>query len=171
MVLRAKPSTADHTLLESQVQSQSPPGQTDGEIEVVALGPIYPGATEQFAISHPDISDGADFDSRTKITINAGSYTYDGGMSGSPFTLAIPLDADTVSFKIVLKVSDYPQIPANINSQVVWGLDDEGSTSQYPTIISEGTSAQGYTAKVKANITVGTSFPYGITIQTVKVNE
>ncbi|MCP4452175.1 MAG: hypothetical protein GY809_11985 [Planctomycetes bacterium] len=147
-----------------------PPSQTDGELEVEALGSLYPGVTQDFAVYHPNLS-GSDFDSRAKITINAGSYRYTGGMNGSPFTLSIPLDATSVSFKIVLKELDYPEIPANINAQVSWDVDSEGSTSAYPTIISEGTSADGYLARVSADISIGWNAPHSISISEIRVNE
>jgi hypothetical protein len=151
--------------------SSIPPSQTDGELELEALGAIYPGATQDFAVYHPNLT-GSDFDSRAKITITAGSYSYTGGMNGSPFTLSIPLDATTVSFQIIMKKQDYPQIPANINCQVAWDVDsDSGSTSLYPTIVSEGTSAQGYVARVSAEVSIGRNAPHSISINEIRVNE
>lgn len=147
-----------------------PPDVTDGELDVVALGPLYPGVTQSFSVSHPPLT-GEDFDSRTNITITAGSYTYNGGMSGSPFLVSVPLDANEISFKFVMKIQDYPDIPANVNCQVSWSLDDEPARSTFPTIISEGTCAEGYKAKVSADITIGRTAPYSISINRLRINE
>jgi hypothetical protein len=147
-----------------------PPDVTDGELQVEALGAIYPGATQDFAVSHPLLT-GADFDNRAEITINAGSYYYKGPMNGSPFTVSIPLDAESVSFQIVLKKLLFVVLPVNINCQVSWILDTEGSTSTHPTIISEGTSPQGYVARVTADITIGSSVPHTISINRLRINE
>lgn len=46
----------------------------------------------------------------------------------------------------------------------------EGSLPD-PNIISEGTSSLGYIARVKADITVGTSSPYVIRIDNLRINE
>jgi len=162
-----------YTVLVTTLDSSSdpvPPTTTDNELDAEALGAIYPGATQDFAVYHEDLN-GDDFDSRASITISAGSYYYNGVMNGSPFTLSIPLDATEVSLQITLKKLDYPEIPANVNCQVSWDLDTEGSTSAHPTIISEGTCAQGYLARVSANVTIGSIAPHGITINTLRINE
>lgn len=151
-------------------ETSIPPSQTDGELEVEALGPLYPGVTQEFAVHHPDLDD-ADFDDRTKITINTGSYSYTGGMDSNPFSLPIPLDATDVSMQIILKKQDYPEISANVNCQVSWTLDSGGSTSSTPTIISEGTNAEGFVAKIEADVTVGQNAPHKITINEVRINE
>ena len=39
------------------------------------------------------------------------------------------------------------------------------------TIVSEGTSAQGFVARIAADITVGTSSPYAIRIDNLRINE
>ncbi len=147
-----------------------PPSQTDNELEVEALGVLYPGVTQDFAIHHPDLS-GDDFDSRAEITISAGSYSYTGGMSGSPFALSVPLDATQVSMKIILKELDYPEISANVNCKVSWEIDGDGSTSATPTITSVGTNAQGYVARVAADVTVGQNAPHTITVREFRINE
>lgn len=147
-----------------------PPSETDEELEVEALGAIYPGVTQDFVAHHPDLDD-ADFDARAKITINAGSYSYTGGMDSNPFALSIPLDATEVSFQIVMKKQDYPEIPANINCQVTFTLDSSGSTSSTPTIISEGTNTEGYLARMTAEVTVGQNAPHKITINEMRINE
>jgi Tfp pilus assembly protein PilX len=46
----------------------------------------------------------------------------------------------------------------------------EGSLPD-PNIISEGTTPQGFVARVKADITVGTSSPYVIRIDNLRINE
>jgi Tfp pilus assembly protein PilX len=46
----------------------------------------------------------------------------------------------------------------------------EGSLPD-PNIISEGTSSLGYVARVKADITVGSSSPYVIRIDNLRINE
>lgn len=147
------------------------PTTTDYELDAEALGAISPGVTQDFAVHHPDLDDD-DFDSRADITINAGSYYFNGVMSGNPFTLSIPLDATSVSFQITLKKLDYPELSANVNCAVSWDLETEGSTSAYPTIISEGTSARGFVARVVTDITiVGTTSPHSIYITEMRVNE
>jgi len=40
-----------------------------------------------------------------------------------------------------------------------------------PNIISTGVSSQGYTARIKAEVTVGTSSPYIIRIDKLRINE
>ena len=40
-----------------------------------------------------------------------------------------------------------------------------------PTIISEGTNAQGFVARVAADITVGQNAPYSVTVNEVRINE
>ncbi len=148
-----------------------PPSQTNGKLEVEALGPLYPGVTQDFAMYHPDLT-ASDFDSRTEIKITAGSYSYDGGMSGSPLTLSIPLDATSVSFKITMHKRDYPEISDCIHSgQVSWDVDSQGSPSAHPTIISEGTCAQGFVARVSADISIGNNAPHSISINEMRINE
>ncbi len=46
----------------------------------------------------------------------------------------------------------------------------EGSLPD-PNIISEGTSLQGFTASVKADVTIGTGSPYVIRIDNLRINE
>jgi Tfp pilus assembly protein PilX len=46
----------------------------------------------------------------------------------------------------------------------------EGSLPD-PNIISEGTSSQGYVARVKADITIGSNNPYIIRIDNLRINE
>lgn len=46
----------------------------------------------------------------------------------------------------------------------------EGSLPD-PNIISEGTTAQGFVARVKAEITVGTTKPYIVRIDKLRINE
>lgn len=73
---------------------------------------------------------------------------------------------------------------AEIRADDEWddGFDDEpfagGSydvtvTGSLPsrTIVSEGTSSQGFVARVAADITVGTSSPYIIRIDELRINE
>ena len=151
-------------------ETSTPPSRTDEELEVEALGALYPGVMRDVAAHHPDLDDD-DFDSRAKITINAGSYSYTGGMSGNPFSVSIPIDATQVRITIVLKKLDYPEIPANVNCIVSWEIDGDGSTSMTPTIVSEGTNAQGFVARMAADITVGQSAPHKITVNAVRINE
>ena len=151
-------------------ETSIPPSQTDEELEVEALGALYPGVTQDFVAHHPDLDD-SDFDARAKITINAGSYSYTGGMDSNPFSLSIPLDATEVTFQIVMKKLDYPEIPANINCQVMFTLDTGGSTSSTPTIIAEGTNAEGFVARMTAEVTVGQSAPHRITINEMRLND
>jgi len=49
--------------------------------------------------------------------------------------------------------------------------DYAGSGSSNLTIVSEGTSSQGFVARVAADITVGTSSPYIIRIDELRINE
>jgi len=49
--------------------------------------------------------------------------------------------------------------------------DYEGSGSSNLTVVSEGTSSQGFVARVAADITVGTSSPYIIRIDELRINE
>ncbi len=46
----------------------------------------------------------------------------------------------------------------------------EGSLPD-PNIISEGTTSQGFVARVKADVTIGTSSPYVIRIDSLRINE
>jgi len=147
----------------------TPPTQTDEELEVAALGPLYPGVTQNFSVSHPNLT-GADFDYRTTITITTGSYFYEGGMTGSPFTIAIPLDANSLEIQFKLKKGDYLQIPANINCQVAWSIGAQ-IANYTPTIISEGTSAQGYVARLSADVKIRRTAPHTLLINTTRINE
>ncbi len=49
--------------------------------------------------------------------------------------------------------------------------DYEGSGSSDLTIVSEGTSSQDFVARIAADITVGTSYPYIIRIDNLRINE
>jgi hypothetical protein len=147
-----------------------PPDLTDNELTVAVLGALYPGVTRDFTVSHPDL-DGNDWDSRARITINAGSYSYTGGMNGSPFTISVPFDAATVDIQIIIKKQDYP-IPANVNCQVSWDVAaDSGGSSNYRTIVSEGTSPRGFVSRVAADVTVGSTSPHSININEIRINE
>jgi len=148
-----------------------PPDATDNELTVAVLGSLYPGVTRDFTVSHPDLDDD-DWDSRAKITIGAGSYSYTGGMSGSPFAISIPVDATDVSIQIVIKKLDYPAIPANINCQVSWDLSQPGAiTSNLRTIISEGTSERGFMSRVTADVAMGSTSPYSINVTEIRIND
>jgi len=46
----------------------------------------------------------------------------------------------------------------------------EGSGSD-PNVISTGTSSQGYVARLKAEVTIGTSSPYVVQIDKLRINE
>lgn len=149
-----------------------PPDVTDNELTVAVLGSLYPGVTRDFTVSHPDLDDD-DWDSRADITINAGSYYFNGTMNGSPFSISVPLDADSVSIQIVIKKLDYPEIPANVNCQVSWDVSagGGGSSSGLLTIVSEGTSARGFVSRVTADVAMGSTSPYSINVNEVRINE
>jgi Tfp pilus assembly protein PilX len=51
-----------------------------------------------------------------------------------------------------------------------YDVSAEGSLPD-PNIISEGTTSQGFTAIVKADVTIGTSSPYVIRIDNLRINE
>jgi len=66
-------------------------------------------------------------------------------------------------------IDDFP-FTESFNGGSYTVLAVEGSL-QDPNIISEGTSSQSFKARVKADITVGTSSPYVIRIDNLRVNE
>ena len=97
---------------------------------------------------------------------------YTGVMNGSPFTFSIPVEAILLKMQFKLKKQDYPEIPANVNCQVSWDLAaDSGGSSNTRTIVSEGTSPRGFVSRVAADITVGTTSPYSININEMRINE
>ncbi len=147
----------------------TPPDYTDDELDVFALGPVYAGITQTFSVSHPDLT-AADFDSRTEISIEAWPYWYWGVMNGSPFGIVIPEGVTNLEIQFQLKKQDYPQLSSNINCQVSWVL--QAPTANYtPTIISEGTSAQGYVAKLSADVKIKRTAPHTVSIRATRINE
>jgi Tfp pilus assembly protein PilX len=66
-------------------------------------------------------------------------------------------------------IDDFPFTePFNGGSYTVLAV--EGSLPD-PNIISEGTTSQGFVARVKADITVGSTSPYVIRIDNLRINE
>ncbi len=107
----------------------TPPDNADGEIAITALGDVYPGATVQFAVSHPALSC-SEFDSRAKLVIDADTWSLDGMMGGCTFTVPIPADAVKLHIQIDIEADDYPQLEDDIKAEYEWLFDDGGSSAQ-----------------------------------------
>jgi hypothetical protein len=59
-----------------------------------------------------------------------------------------------------------------VNCQVSWDVTAaSGGSSNYRTIVSEGTSPRGFVSRVSADVTVGSTSPYSININEIRINE
>ncbi len=118
-------STAPDLVVEVR-GTATPPDNAEGEIAITALGDVYPGATVQFAVSHPALSC-SEFDSRAGLVIDADTWSFDGTMSGCTFTVPIPVDAGEFQIQIDIEGDDYPQLEDDIEADYEWEFDGGGS--------------------------------------------
>ena len=103
--------------------SATPPDQASGDLTITALGPVYPGATVEFAVSHPLLSC-EDFYGDIELDIEAGSWEYEGSMSGCTFTITIPGNADELEIEI--EAEDLPYID-EAEADYRWDFNGGGS--------------------------------------------